>query len=141
MSNNGKNGHEANKQKWLESTYARAVEKGGERKDTDFRTSSTDVNPLYTQDDIADLDYNRDIGYPGEYPFTRGVQANMYRGKVWSIRQYAGYGTPEETNDRFKFLLSEGQPGLSVAFDLPTQLGYDSDSEFSLGEVGKVGVA
>lgn len=141
MSSNGKNGHHSDKQKWLDTKYARAVEKGGERKDTDFRTSSTDVNPLYTQDDIAHLDYERDIGYPGEYPFTRGVQANMYRGKVWSIRQYAGYGTPEETNERFKFLLSEGQPGLSVAFDLPTQLGYDSDSEFSLGEVGKVGVA
>jgi methylmalonyl-CoA mutase N-terminal domain/subunit len=141
MTNNNKKNGRGDKQKWLETTYARAVEKGGEREDTDFRTSSTDVNPLYTQDDIAHLDYDRDIGYPGEYPFTRGVQANMYRGKIWSIRQYAGYGTPEETNERFKFLLSEGQPGLSVAFDLPTQLGYDSDSEFSLGEVGKVGVA
>ncbi|MEK7247592.1 MAG: methylmalonyl-CoA mutase family protein, partial [Chloroflexota bacterium] len=141
MSNNG-NGHIADEhKKWLETTYARAVEKGGERKDTDFRTSSTDVNPLYTPADVEHIDYDRDIGYPGEYPFTRGVQANMYRGKVWSIRQYAGYGTPEETNERFKFLLSEGQPGLSVAFDLPTQLGYDSDDDLALGEVGKVGVA
>jgi methylmalonyl-CoA mutase N-terminal domain/subunit len=136
---NGRIGDEH--KKWLETTYARAVEKGGERKDTDFRTSSTDVNPLYTPADVEHIDYDRDIGYPGEYPFTRGVQANMYRGKVWSIRQYAGYGTPEETNERFKFLLSEGQPGLSVAFDLPTQLGYDSDDDLALGEVGKVGVA
>ncbi len=140
MSTNGTNGQGESHKKWQEA-YARATEKSGERKDTDFRTSSTVVNPLYTQADIDHLDYSRDISYPGQYPFTRGVQANMYRGKVWSIRQYAGYGTPEETNERFKFLLSEGQPGLSVAFDLPTQLGYDSDSEYSLGEVGKVGVA
>ena len=127
--------------RWLESTYAKAVEKGGERKDTDFRTSSTESRALYTPADTADLDYNRDLGYPGEYPYTRGVQPTMYRGRLWSIRQYAGYGTPEETNERFKFLLKEGQPGLSVAFDLPTQLGYDSDDDLALGEVGKVGVA
>jgi methylmalonyl-CoA mutase N-terminal domain/subunit len=126
---------------WLESRYAKAVEKGGERKDTDFRTSSTETRPLYTPADVEDIDYNRDIGYPGEYPYTRGVQPTMYRGRLWSIRQYAGYGTPEETNERFRFLLKEGQPGLSVAFDLPTQLGYDSDDQLSLGEVGKVGVA
>jgi methylmalonyl-CoA mutase N-terminal domain/subunit len=143
MSDNGSNGKhiDGEHQKWLETMYARAVEKGGERKDTDFRTSSTEVHPLYTPADTSEIDYGRDIGYPGEYPFTRGVQANMYRGKVWSIRQYAGYGTPEETNERFKFLLSEGQPGLSVAFDLPTQLGYDSDDPLARGEVGKVGVA
>jgi len=127
--------------RWLESTYAKAVEKGGQRKDTDFRTSSTETRPLYTPADTADLDYNRDLGYPGEFPYTRGVQPTMYRGRLWSIRQYAGFGTPEESNERFKFLLKEGQPGLSVAFDLPTQLGYDSDDELSLGEVGKVGVA
>jgi len=132
--------HEA-KQLWLEGKYAKAAEQAGERKDTDFRTSSAPVEPLYTPADIADVDYARDIGYPGEFPFTRGVQPTMYRGKVWSIRQYAGYGTPEETNERFKFLLKEGQPGLSVAFDLPTQLGYDSDDPLSEGEVGKVGVA
>jgi methylmalonyl-CoA mutase N-terminal domain/subunit len=83
----------------------------------------------------------RDVGFPGEYPYTRGIQPTMYRGRLWSIRQYAGYGTPEETNQRFKFLLKEGQPGLSTAFDLPTQLGYDSDDPRALGEVGKVGVA
>jgi methylmalonyl-CoA mutase N-terminal domain/subunit len=127
--------------RWQETTYARAKERGGERKDTDFRTSSAEARPLYTPEDVADLDYNRDVGYPGEYPYTRGVQATGYRGRLWSIRQYAGYGTPEETNQRFKFLLKEGQPGLSVAFDLPTQLGYDSDDPLSVGEVGKVGVA
>ncbi|HSP54555.1 MAG TPA: methylmalonyl-CoA mutase family protein [Dehalococcoidia bacterium] len=128
-------------QRWLETKYEKAVEKAGERKDTDFRTSSTEVRPLCTPADAADLDYNRDLGYPGEYPFTRGVQPTMYRGRLWSIRQYAGFGTPEETNERFKFLLKEGQPGLSVAFDLPTQLGYDSDDPLAEGEVGKVGVA
>ncbi len=128
-------------QRWLETAYKKAAEKNGERKDTDFRTSSTEVRPLYTPADTESLDYNRDIGFPGEYPFTRGVQPTMYRGRLWSIRQYAGFGTPEETSERFKFLLSEGQPGLSVAFDLPTQLGYDSDDPLSEGEVGKVGVA
>jgi methylmalonyl-CoA mutase N-terminal domain/subunit len=136
------NGHIADDHKrWLESTYAKALEKGGERKDTDFRTSSTESRPLYTPADTAKLDYDRDLGYPGEYPYTRGVQPTMYRGRLWSIRQYAGFGTPEESNERFKFLLKEGQLGLSVAFDLPTQLGYDSDDDLALGEVGKVGVA
>jgi methylmalonyl-CoA mutase N-terminal domain/subunit len=136
------NGDLPNEQKrWRETTYAKAKERGGERKDTDFRTSSAEVQPLYTPEDVADVDYNRDIGYPGEYPYTRGVQPTGYRGRLWSIRQYAGYGTPDETNQRFKFLLREGQPGLSVAFDLPTQLGYDSDDPLSVGEVGKVGVA
>jgi methylmalonyl-CoA mutase N-terminal domain/subunit len=142
MSSNGKNGrirdeHDA----WLKGAYAKAVEKGGERTDTDFQTSSVPVEPLYTPADVGAIDYSQEIGFPGEYPYTRGVQPTMYRGRLWSIRQYAGYGTPSETNERFKFLLSEGQPGLSVAFDLPTQLGYDSDNELALGEVGKVGVA
>ena len=136
------NGDLSNERKrWLETTYAKAKERGGERKDTDFRTSSAEIRPLYTPEEVADIDYNRDIGYPGEYPYTRGVQASMYRGRLWSIRQYAGYGTAAETNKRFGFLLKEGQPGLSVAFDLPTQLGYDSDGPLSAGEVGKVGVA
>jgi len=141
MTTNGHKDIEREKQRWHETTYAKAKERGGERKDTDFRTSSAEVQPLYTPEDVADIDYNRDIGYPGEYPYTRGVQASMYRGRPWSIRQYAGYGTSAETNERFKFLLKEGQPGLSVAFDLPTQLGYDSDDPLSAGEVGKVGVA
>jgi len=129
------------RRRWHETTYAKAKARGGERKDTDFRTSSADAHPSYTPEDLADIDYNGEIGYPGEYPYTRGVQATGYRGRLWSIRQYAGYGTAAETNQRFKFLLKEGQPGLSVAFDLPTQLGYDSDDPLSVGEVGKVGVA
>jgi methylmalonyl-CoA mutase, N-terminal domain len=136
------NGNLPNERKrWSETTYAKAKERGGQREDTDFRTSSAEVQPLYTPEDVGDIDYNRDIGYPGEYPYTRGVQASGYRGRLWSIRQYAGYGTAAETNKRFRFLLKEGQPGLSVAFDLPTQLGYDSDDPLSVGEVGKVGVA
>ncbi len=126
--------------RWEKTVLKRALERSGERPDSDFRTSSTETKPIYTPLDF-DGDYNRDIGYPGEYPYTRGVQPTMYRGRLWSIRQYAGYGTPLETNERFKFLLKEGQPGLSVAFDLPTQLGYDSDDPLSAGEVGKVGVA
>jgi len=123
------------------SAYAKTTERSGQRKDTDFRTSSTETKPLYTPLDLDGGKYNEEVGYPGEYPYTRGVQPTMYRGRLWSIRQYAGYGTPQETNERFKFLLNEGQPGLSVAFDLPTQLGYDSDDPLSEGEVGKVGVA
>jgi methylmalonyl-CoA mutase N-terminal domain/subunit len=99
------------------------------------------VEVVYTPADVADLDYERDLGMPGQYPFTRGIRANMYRGQAWSIRQYAGFGTAEESNKRFKFLLASGQPGLSVAFDLPTQMGMDSDDERADGEVGQVGVA
>ena len=129
------------KERWEKTTLKKALDRSGERSDTDFATSSTQTQPLYTPLDIADTDYARDIGFPGEYPYTRGVQPTMYRGRLWSIRQYAGYGTAKETNERFKFLLSQGQPGLSVAFDLPTQLGYDSDDPMSQGEAGKVGVA
>ena len=141
MSDRSNGDIKAQHRRWLEGQYAKAVEKRGERSDTDFHTSSTPVAPLYTPADVEGADYNADVGYPGEYPYTRGVQPTGYRGRLWSIRQYAGFGTPAETNERFKFLLKEGQSGLSVAFDLPTQLGYDSGSEFALGEVGKVGVA
>ncbi len=129
------------KRRWEETTLKKALDRASERSDTDFRTSSTETEPLYTPLEVADTDYGRDVGFPGEYPYTRGVQPTMYRGRLWSIRQYAGYGTAEETNERFKFLLSQGQPGLSVAFDLPTQLGYDSGDPMAEGEVGKVGVA
>ena len=104
-------------------------------------SSHIPVHPLYTPADVADLDYDREIGYPGEYPFTRGVQATMYRGRLWTMRQYAGMGDAEESNKRYKYLLANGTTGLSVAFDLPTQIGLDSDSPLSMGEVGKVGVA
>lgn len=124
------------KEKWLE--------KRSKMKDRDFKfetVSSMPVNDLYTPEDIADLDYMRDLGYPGEYPYTRGVQLNMYRGRLWTMRQFAGFGTARESNQRYKYLLSKGQTGLSVAFDMPTIMGYDSDHPRSLGEVGRVGVA
>ena len=97
--------------------------------------------PLYTAEDLASLDPDRDIGFPGQFPFTRGIQPTMYRGRLWTMRQYAGMGDAEESNRRYRFLLEQGTAGLSVAFDLPTQIGYDSDSPMALGEVGKVGVA
>ena len=107
-----------------------------------FNTDSgIEVDTVYTPDDIEHLSYEHDLGYPGSFPYTRGVQPNMYRGRYWTMRQYAGFGTAEETNKRFRYLLEQGQTGLSVAFDLPTQIGYDSDHQLSMGEVGKVGVA
>src|SRR5580658_8918263 len=99
------------------------------------------VNPLYTPADLKGTDYEGEVGYPGEYPFTRGVQATMYRGRLWTMRQYAGMGDAEESNKRYKYLLANGTTGLSVAFDLPTQIGMDSDHPLAIGEVGKVGVA
>ena len=96
---------------------------------------------LYTAADLEQWDYDRDVGYPGQFPYTRGVQATMYRGRLWTMRQYAGMGDAEESNRRYKYLLSQGTTGLSVAFDLPTQIGLDSDNPLSMGEVGKVGVA
>ena len=104
-------------------------------------SSHIPVAPLYTPADLADSNYDRDIGYPGEFPFTRGVQATMYRGRLWTMRQYAGMGDAEESNKRYKYLLANGTTGLSVAFDLPTQIGLDSDNPLAMGEVGKVGVA
>jgi methylmalonyl-CoA mutase N-terminal domain/subunit len=104
-------------------------------------SSHIPVHPLYTPGDLAGWDYDRDVGYPGEFPFTRGVQATMYRGRLWTMRQYAGMGDAEESNKRYKYLLANGTTGLSVAFDLPTQIGLDSDNPLAMGEVGKVGVA
>ncbi len=112
-----------------------------EREDQFTTTSIDDIPRIRTPIDIDEENYLENIGFPGEYPFTRGVQPTMYRGRLWSMRQYSGFGTPEETNKKFRYLLSQGQTGLSVAFDLPTQLGYDSDASESTGEVGKVGVA
>jgi methylmalonyl-CoA mutase N-terminal domain/subunit len=108
----------------------------------DIETSShIPVKPLYTPADLKGMDYEGEVGYPGEYPFTRGVQATMYRGRLWTMRQYAGMGDAEESNKRYKYLLANGTTGLSVAFDLPTQIGMDSDYVLAAGEVGKVGVA
>jgi methylmalonyl-CoA mutase N-terminal domain/subunit len=104
-------------------------------------SSHISVHPLYTPADLAGLDYDRDVGYPGQFPYTRGVQTTMYRGRLWTMRQYAGMGDAEDSNKRYKYLLDAGTTGLSVAFDLPTQIGMDSDSPMAMGEVGKVGVA
>jgi methylmalonyl-CoA mutase N-terminal domain/subunit len=109
--------------------------------DTQKTSSDIEVQPLYTPSDLDSFNYERELGYPGQFPFTRGVQASMYRGRLWTMRQYAGMGDAEESNRRYKYLLSNGTTGLSVAFDLPTQIGMDSDHPFALGEVGKVGVA
>lgn len=103
--------------------------------------SGKNINPLYTPKDIEEMDYIKDVGFPGQFPYTRGIHPSGYRGKFWTMRQFAGFGTPEDTNARFKYLLANGQTGLSVAFDLPTLMGYDSDHEFSRGEVGICGVA
>src|SRR5215469_9491555 len=104
-------------------------------------SSHISVKPLYTPADLKGCDYESEVGYPGEYPFTRGVQSTMYRGRLWTMRQYAGMGDAEQSNQRYKYLLSHGTTGLSVAFDLPTQIGMDSDHPLAAGEVGKVGVA
>ncbi|MFH1336764.1 MAG: methylmalonyl-CoA mutase family protein, partial [Candidatus Zixiibacteriota bacterium] len=104
-------------------------------------SSEIQIESVYTLESIADWDFSRDLGTPGSYPFTRGIYKNMYRGRLWTMRQYAGFGTAEETNKRYRYLLEQGQTGLSVAFDLPTQIGYDSDHPLAKGEVGKTGVA
>src|SRR5216110_3897125 len=112
-----------------------------ERKPSFQTVSLEEVNRLYTPEDVASIEYERDLADPGEFPYTRGIHSTGYRGKLWTMRQFAGFGTPEETNSRFKYLLKEGQTGLSVAYDLPTLMGYDADSPLSEGEVGKCGVA
>ncbi len=128
------------KHKWEKEVLEPALRKRPERKEG-FRTpSGTPLERFYTPEDVQ-ADYLQDLGFPGQYPYTRGVQPTMYRGRLWTMRQYAGYATAEESNRRYKYLLEQGQTGLSVAFDLPTQLGYDSDHPLADGEVGKVGVA
>ena len=132
--------HDA-RRRWEEGPLAKALEKSGERRERFETLSGLPTDRIYTPEHVRDADYVRDLGFPGQYPFTRGIQPTMYRGRPWTIRQYAGFGTPEATNERFKFLLGQGQPGLSTAFDLPTQMGLDSDDERAAGEVGQVGVA
>lgn len=124
-----------------EGKMSKALEKRPERKAVFESGSGSEINRLYSPMDLDSFDYMNDLGLPGSYPFTRGVQPNMYRGKLWTMRMYAGFATAEESNKRYKYLLEQGQTGLSVAFDLPTQIGYDSDHQLSEGEVGKVGVA
>src|SRR6266496_4272755 len=126
--------------RWQEDVLRPALERG-ERK-LHFQTVSLEeVKRLYSPVDISELDYERDVAFPGEFPFTRGIHPTGYRGRLWTMRQFAGFGTPEETNARFRYLLKEGQTGLSVAYDLPALMGYDADSPLAEGEVGKCGVA
>ncbi len=132
---------EASVERWERETLEPALRKRPERKARFETVSLEEVGRLYTPADVADVDYERDTSYPGEFPYTRGIHPTGYRGKLWTMRQFAGFGTPEETNARFKYLLEHGQTGLSVAYDLPTLMGYDADSPLSEGEVGKCGVA
>ncbi|MBP1923038.1 methylmalonyl-CoA mutase N-terminal domain/subunit [Halorubrum alkaliphilum] len=130
------------KESWEERTYGETVDRFGER-EAEFTTDTggQSVDPLYTPADVADHDYREDAGFPGEEPYTRGVYSTMHRGRLWTMRQYAGMGTAAETNERFNYLIDEGSSGLSMAFDLPTQMGYDSDAAMAEGEVGRSGVA
>jgi methylmalonyl-CoA mutase N-terminal domain/subunit len=131
----------ARKERWEETTLQKTLARHPERMDKFMTTSSAPVKRLYTPLDVPDLDYERDLGFPGEYPFTRGVHATMHRGRLWTMRMFAGFGTAEETNKRYKYLLDHGETGLSVAFDMPTLYGYDTDAPEALGEFGKCGVA
>ena len=129
-------------EEWESATLDPVLDRFGERRDTfETDTAGHEVDRLYTPDDVGERDYREDVGFPGEAPYTRGVYPTMYRGRLWTMRQYAGMGTARETNERFQYLIDEGQTGLSMAFDLPTQMGYDSDAEMAAGEVGKSGVA
>ncbi|MBN1660797.1 MAG: methylmalonyl-CoA mutase family protein [Anaerolineae bacterium] len=128
------------KQEWESTTLEDTLSHYPERRPHFETESGIPVERLFTPADV-EVDYARDLGFPGDYPFTRGVQPTMYRGRLWTMRQYAGFGTARETNERYKYLLSQGQTGLSVAFDLPTQIGYDADDPIAAGEVGKVGVS
>ncbi len=132
--------HAGSRKAWEEDVLARALARFPERRETFINPSGIPIERLYTPED-APADYDAALGYPGQYPFTRGAQPTMYRGRFWTMRQYAGYASAEESNARYRYLLENGQTGLSVAFDLPTQIGYDADDPFALGEVGKVGVS
>ena len=126
---------------WEKNNYSAVVKKNSERRERFKNLSETDIKNLYTPDNIADKDYLGDIGFPGEFPYLRGVHSTMYRGRLWTMRQFAGFGSAEETNKRYKYLLEHGETGLSVAFDYPTLYGYDTDHPLSRGEFGKCGVA
>jgi len=131
-----------NKKDWEQNTLKPSIERFGESSDHFTTDSGLEIDAVYSVEDSdqTSASYIENLGFPGEYPYTRGVQPSMYRGRLWTMRQYSGYSTAKDTNERFKYLLEQGQTGLSVAFDLPTQIGYDSDHPFSNGEVGKVGV-
>ncbi|MEM4699709.1 MAG: methylmalonyl-CoA mutase family protein [Candidatus Nezhaarchaeales archaeon] len=127
--------------KWLEGPVKKTLERTPERQKEFTTYSGIPLKPIYTPEDVKDLDYLRDLNFPGQYPFTRGIYPLMYRTRLYTMRQYTGFGTAEETNARFKYLLKHGETGLSIAFDLPTQMGYDPDHPLARGEVGKVGVS
>jgi len=129
------------KESWEAETLDPTLDRHGERRERFATVSNREVDRIYTPEDVADLDYDEDLGFPGEPPYTRGVYPTMYRGRTWTMRQFAGFGTAEETNERFHYLIDEGQTGLSTAFDMPSLMGIDSDDGMSLGEVGKEGVA
>ena len=133
-------GKDPGRDRWRAEERARALKGAPERRERFETSSGLEIRDLYTPADVAGLDEDRDLGRPGEYPFTRGVQPTMYRSRFWTMRQYAGFATAAETNRRFRYLLDQGQTGLSVAFDLPTQMGFDSDAPEAAGEVGRVGV-
>ena len=128
------------KNEWDEKTLEPLKRRLGERQERFETQSGLEIDAIYTPEDLDGFDYAEKLGYPGEYPFTRGIQPNMYRGRLWTMRQYAGLASPEESNRRYRYLLEEGQTGLSLAFDLPTQTGYDSDHPMAQGEVGRTGV-
>jgi len=127
--------------RWQKETLAPALSRSPERQETFTTLSGVPIHRLYTSADLAGFDYDRDLAPPGQFPYTRGIHETMYRGKLWTMRQFSGYGTPEDTNRRLHYLLAQGQTGLSIAFDLPTLMGYDSDHPIAEGEVGKCGVA
>lgn len=127
-------------QEW-DKLLAKRLAKAPERLERFSTISDEEIKNIYTPEDISDLDYEKDLGFPGQFPYTRGVQASMHRGRLWTMRQFAGMGGAEETNERFHYLMNHGETGLSTAFDMPTLMGYDSDSPISMGEVGKCGVA
>ena len=129
------------RQAWEDSVLKKALARSAERKERFETTSGIEIKRVYTSEDTQDDDYQEKLDFPGQYPFTRGVQPTMYRGRFWTMRQYAGFGTAEESNQRYRYLLEQGQTGLSVAFDLPTQMGRDSDHAMAAGEVGRAGVA
>ena len=128
------------KKEWQKATLDPTVKRSPERQQSFATSSGIELDAVYTPDDLPGFDYQAALGYPGDYPFTRGIQPNMYRGRLWTFRQYAGFASAEESNRRYRYLLEQGQTGLSVAFDLPTQIGYDSDHPLAHGEVGKCGV-
>jgi methylmalonyl-CoA mutase, N-terminal domain len=132
--------HQDQYARWKETTLKKSIDKFPERRPRFETSSGIELPPVLVPAD-DDSDYAEKLGLPGEYPFTRGVQPTMYRGRFWTMRQYAGFSTAEESNRRYRYLLGAGQTGLSVAFDLPTQIGYDADDQMAVGEVGKVGVS